>query len=159
MVSRRRNVRVLLLADNEHLGEVGQVVEVRSGFARNFLFPTGVACPVTDQALRRVERAREQAKQARADRVRKLAEMAKALEGFSLTLEERASEEGHLFGSVGAATIAAALGDKGHAIEEKQVELESPIKELGIYNVTVRLDADQAVEIRVWVVEPSSAAT
>ncbi len=154
----RRRVKVLLLADNPHLGEVGQVVEVRPGHARNLLFPTGAACPVTPEALQRVERARQQAKKGRIERAKKVAELAKQLEGLSITLEERASEEGHLFGSVGGASIAAALGDKGLAIEEKMVELESPLKELGIYNINIRLDADQVVEIRVWIVEPSSLA-
>jgi large subunit ribosomal protein L9 len=158
VVVKRRSVKVLLLADNDHLGEVGEVVEVRPGFARNYLFPSGIACPVTDEALHRVERAREQAKKARVERARKVADLAKMLEGLSVTLEERASEEGHLFGSVGTPAIAAALADKGLAIEERAIELESPIKELGIYNVGIRLDAESRVEIRVWVVEPSHAA-
>jgi large subunit ribosomal protein L9 len=151
-------VKVLLLEDNPHLGEAGVVVEVRPGHARNFLFPSGAACPVSAEALQRVERTRAQAKKGRIERAKKVAELAKQLEGLSLTLEERASEEGHLFGSVGGAAIAAALGDKGHAIDEKMIELEDPLKELGIYNVNVRLDADHLVEIRVWIVEPSSLA-
>jgi large subunit ribosomal protein L9 len=159
MVARvRRNVKVLLLEDNEHLGEVGEVVDVRPGFARNFLLPNGAACPVTPEALQRVERAREHAKKARAERVKKVGDLAKQLEGLSLTLEERASEEGHLFGSVGGPAIAAALADKGLKVDEKSIELENPLKELGIYNVKVRLDGDNLVEIRVWIVEPSSLA-
>jgi large subunit ribosomal protein L9 len=158
VAARRRNVKVLLLQDNEHLGEVGQVVDVRPGFARNFLYPTGAACPVSAEALQRVERARENAKKVRVERAKKVADLAKQLEGLSLTLEERASEEGHLFGSVGAPAIAAALGDRKFNVDEKMIELESPLKELGIYNVKVRLDADHAVEIRVWIVEPSHAA-
>jgi large subunit ribosomal protein L9 len=158
MARHRRNLKVLLLEDNEHLGQVGEVVDVRPGFARNFLFPTGAACPVSPDALRRVERAREDAAKARADRTRKLAELAKQIEGLSLTLEERASEEGHLFGSVSTATIAAALSDRGVEVDERQIVLDAPIKELGIYNVVIRLDADRQAEIRVWVVEPSSMA-
>jgi large subunit ribosomal protein L9 len=158
MHRQRRSVKVLLLEDNPHLGEVGEVVDVRPGHARNLLFPTGAACPVTPEALQRVERAREQAKKNRVERAKMVADLAKRLDGFSLTLEERASEEGHLFGSVGGAAIAAALGDKGIPIDEKAIELESPLKELGIYNVKVRLDADHLVEIRVWIVEPSSLA-
>ena len=154
----RRKVKVLLLEDNPHLGEVGQVVEVRPGHAHNLLFPNGAACPVTPEALQRVERAREHAKKTRAERVKQVADLAKQLEGLSITLEERASEEGHLFGSVGGASIAAALSDKGLKIVERMVELESPLKELGIYNVNIRLDAEQVVEIRVWIVEPSSLA-
>ena len=156
MVRHRRNVKILLLEDSDNLGEVGDVVTVRPGYARNFLFPTGVACPVTPEALHQVERAREEAKKARALRAAQISEMAGKLEGLSITLEERASEEGHLFGSVNAGTIVAALRERGLVAEEKQVALESPIKELGIYNVPIRLDADRSVEIRVWVVEPST---
>lgn len=154
----RRHVKVLLLEDNPHLGEVGEVVDVRPGHARNLLFPTGAACPVSPEALQRVERAKEQAKKARVERAKLVSDLAKQLEGMSVTLEERASEEGHLFGSVGAPAIAAALGDKGLKVDEKSIELDGPLKELGIYNVRVRLDAEHGVEIRVWIVEPSSLA-
>ena len=154
----RRNVKVLLLEDNPHLGEVGQVVDVRPGHARNLLFPTGAACPVTPEALQRVERDKEHAKKQRVERAKQVSDLVKQLEGLSLTLEERASEEGHLFGSVGAPAIAAALGDKGLKVDEKSIELEDPLKELGIYNVKVRLDAEHVAEVRVWIVEPSSLA-
>ena len=155
---KRRNVKVLLLEDSPHLGEVGKVVDVRPGHARNFLFPTGAACPVTPEALQRVDRAREKAKKVRVERAKQVSDLVKQLEGLSLTLEERASEEGHLFGSVSNAAIAAALGDKGLKVDEKAIELEEPLKELGIYNVKIRLDADHVAEIRVWIVEPSSLA-
>lgn len=158
MHRQRRNVKVLLLEDNPHLGQVGEVIDVRPGHARNLLFPTGAACPVSAEALQKVERTREQAKKTRVARAKKVTELAKQLEGLSLTLEERASEEGHLFGSVGGAAIAAALGDRKLPVDEKMIELESPLKELGIYNVNVRLDDDHLVEIRVWIVEPSSLA-
>ncbi len=157
MHRQRRTVKVLLLEDSPHLGEAGQVIEVRPGHARNFLFPSGAACLVTPQALQGVERARERTKKTRIDRAKKVTELAKQLEGLSLTLEERASEEGHLFGSVGGPAIVAALGAKKLPVEEKMIELESPLKELGIYNVKIRLDADHLVEIRVWIVEPSQA--
>lgn len=150
----KRTVPVLLLEDSEHLGHVGDVVEVKPGFARNFLFPGGRACPVTKSALRQVERAKQKAAADRAKRTEELAELAKGLEGLSLTLEEKASEEGHLFGSVGAGHIAEALQAKGITVQDKQIDLEAPLKELGIYNVPVRVDKDQTAEIRVWIVEP-----
>jgi len=152
----RRSLKVLLLEDHEHLGDVGDIVTVKPGFARNFLIPRGSACPVTDDALRRVERAKEEAHRQRAERAAKVADLVKRLEGLSLTLEERASEEGHLFGSVGAHTIVEALKAQGVGLDEKQVALETHLKELGIYNVPIRLDAEHTVEIRVWVVEPST---
>ncbi|MHC4848846.1 MAG: 50S ribosomal L9 C-terminal domain-containing protein, partial [Planctomycetota bacterium] len=85
-----------------------------------------------------------------------MAELAKALAAKSITLEERASEEGHLFGSVSAATIVEALAGEGLNITEKMVDLPEHIKELGIFNVPIRVTPDNVAEVRVWVVEPSS---
>lgn len=158
MVRHRRNVRILLLEDNESLGQVGDVVDVRPGYARNFLFPRGEACPVTPDALARVEREKKRAAVQRAERARRLGELQTALEGLSLTIEERASEEGHLFGSVGAMAIHEAMEVAGVSIEEKMIRLEAPIKELGIYSVPVRLDAEHETSVRVWIVEPTETA-
>ena len=156
MARTRRTVKVLLLEDNEHLGHVGDVITVRPGHARNYLLPEGIACAVTADALKRVEAAKQRANLVRKERAQRLAALASGLEGLSLTLEEKASEEGHLFGSVGAARIAAELQEKNLPVEEKQIALEHPIKELGIYSVPVRLDADHVAQVRVWVVEPGA---
>jgi large subunit ribosomal protein L9 len=154
MPRQRRTLKVLVLEDSPHLGDVGDVVSVKPGHARNFLFPTGAACPVTPEALKRLERVREEGRRRRLERAARMAELAKSLEGLSITLEERASEEGHLFGSVSQHTILEALKARGIDLDEKQIVLEGHIKELGIFNVPVRLDADHIAEIRVWVVEP-----
>jgi large subunit ribosomal protein L9 len=150
----RRTIPILLLDDSEKLGHVGDIVKVRPGFARNYLFPIGAACPVTDDALRRVERAKSRAVEQRRKRAADLAAVAEKLEGLSLTIEEKASEEGHLFGSVGASAIAAALAEHGVDVHERQIELAAPLKELGIFSVKVQLDKDQAADVRIWVVEP-----
>jgi large subunit ribosomal protein L9 len=155
MARQRRTLPVLLLEDTEHLGHVGEVVEVKPGYARNFLFPSGTACPVTKEALHHVERAKQRAVETRRKKDAQLADQAEQLEGLSLTLEQRASEEGHLFGSVGAGSIVETLAERGISIEEKQVGLEHPIKELGIYNVPILLGKKTTAEIRVWVVELS----
>ncbi|MHC4137051.1 MAG: 50S ribosomal protein L9 [Planctomycetota bacterium] len=155
MPRQRRTLPVLLLEDSEHLGHVGEIVEVKPGYARNFLFPTGTACPVTPEAMHRVERTKERAAATRRQHAAALANQAEQLEGLSLTLEQRASEEGHLFGSVSPGTIVETLAERGVSIEEKQVGLEHPIKELGIYNVPILLGKKTTAEIRVWVVEPS----
>jgi large subunit ribosomal protein L9 len=155
MARQRRTLPVLLLEDNEHLGHVGEIVDVKPGYARNFLFPTGTACPVTPQALRAVERVKQVAAETRRKHAAQLADQADQLEGLSLTLEQRASEEGHLFGSVSTGTIVEVLKERGISIEEKQVGLDHPIKELGIYNVPIQLSKQATAEIRVWVVEPS----
>jgi large subunit ribosomal protein L9 len=152
----RRTVKILLLEDSEPLGEVGEIVDVKPGYARNFLFPSGVACPVTAAALRSVEQAKRRAAQLRVKRATMVAEQAKSLEGLSLTLEERASDEGHLFGSVGAPRIVEALKEQGIEMEEKRIRLEHPLKELGIFNVPIQLDPETVAEVRVWIVEATS---
>ena len=156
MVRPQRFVSILLLEDVENLGEVGDVIDVKPGYARNFLFPAGAACRVTAEAMRRVERAKEDALKMRARRAAELQKTAAAFEGMSLTFEQRASEEGHLFGSVGAAAIVEMLAEKGVQIDEKHVMLDHPIKELGIFNVAIHLDTELNPTISVWVVEPSA---
>ncbi|MFQ5843970.1 MAG: 50S ribosomal protein L9 [Planctomycetota bacterium] len=157
MAGPHRGVHVLLIQDQPPLGQLGDVVEVRPGYARNFLIPSGVACPVTPEALRRIEKHKAEASALRARRAAQLREVAGALEGLNLTIEERASEEGHLFGSVGAREIVAVLEQHGIAVEERQVRLERAIKELGIFSIPIQLDAESEAQIRVWVVEPEEA--
>ncbi len=125
MARQRRTVRLLLLEDREHLGVVGDVVDVKPGFARNYLLPSGAATPVTAQALHRVDQVQKRAVAIRREREAQLQAVAEQLEGLSLTIEER------------------------------HIELERPLKELGIYNVPIHIDADRTVEVRVWVVEPN----
>ena len=156
MTTHKRTVSVLLLEDHESLGQVGEIVVVRPGYARNYLLPSGIGTVPTADALQMVERAKKVAAEQRAQRAAELDELAAALANRSITLEQRASDEGHLFGSVGAPSIVEALAAAGLPITEKMVQLEEPIKELGIFNVPVRLTAEKSVELRVWVVEPSA---
>ena len=156
MKIQRRTVSVLLLEDYESLGEVGDIVSVKPGYARNYLLPSGIGTLPTKEALSSVERARKAAATARVERLAELASLAQKLADKSINLEERASEEGHLFGSVGASTIVETLAADGLEITEKMVDLAEPIKELGIFNVPIRVSADHIVELRVWVVEPTS---
>ncbi|MEE8105355.1 MAG: 50S ribosomal protein L9 [Planctomycetota bacterium] len=151
----KRAVKVLLLQDNENLGHVGEVVSVKPGFARNYLLPERLACKVTADAMQRVERDKKKAVEVRAERTAALAALADRIEGLSLMMEEKASDEGHLFGSVGAPEIVAALAEKQIEVEERQIDIERPFKELGIYTVPVKLSADKSSDVRVWIVEPS----
>jgi large subunit ribosomal protein L9 len=153
----RRTVSLLLLEDLAERGEVGEIIEVKPGYARNYLIPAGIGTPPSADALAQVVRGRKVAAQERADRAANLAALAADLHGRSVTVEERASEEGHLFGSVGIPAIVAALSAQGVEIEEKAVVLAEPIKELGIFNVPLNLGTEDPVEIRVWVVEPDAS--
>jgi len=144
----------LLLKQNvEHLGRTGDVVDVKPGYARNFLLPRGLAVLVTKSNIAEVERARAQAIAEEEARVAGLKDMGNKLADVSVTIEGKANEEGHLFGSVNASQIAAALREKDIAVDDKMVRLENPLKEIGVYDVTIHLHADVEAPIKVWVVQ------
>ena len=144
----------LLLKQNvEHLGRTGDLVEVKAGYARNFLLPRGMAVMVTKSNVAEVERARASAIAEEEARKVGLKDMASKLGELSVTVESKANEEGHLFGSVAASQIAASLREKGVPVDDKQVRLDQPIKEIGVYDVIVHLHAEVESVIKVWVVQ------
>lgn len=144
----------LLLKQNiEHLGRIGDVVKVKPGYARNYLLPRGLAVMVTKSNVAEIERARALALAEETKRVAGLKDLAAKLAEASVTIEGRANAEGHLFGSVTNSNVAAALRDKGLAVEDKQVRLENPLKEIGVYDVLVHLHADVEAKVKVWVVQ------
>jgi len=144
----------LLLKQNvEHLGRTGDVVDVKPGYARNFLLPRGMAVLVTKSNMAEVERARAQALADEEARVSGLKDLASKLADVSVTIEGKANDEGHLFGSVNVQQIAASLREKDIPVDDKMVRLEHPLKEIGVYDVAVHLHADVETTIKVWVVQ------
>lgn len=146
-------MELLLKQTIEHLGRTGDLVDVKAGYARNYLLPRGMAVMVTKSNMAEVERARAVALAEEDARLAGLKDMASKLGDVSVTIEGKANEEGHLFGSVSVAQIAASLREKGVPVEDKQVRLENPIKEIGVYDVIVHLHADVESKIKVWVVQ------
>ncbi len=143
---------IILSEDVENLGEVGEVVDVKPGYARNYLIPHGKALPATDGNLERLRQKRRRSERAE-ERVREEAgDLGRRLDGRSLTFQERAAEEGKLFGSVTVQDIVDRLAEDGLTVDRKDVRLEEPIKELGVYNVAVELHPDVRPEMKVWVV-------
>lgn len=144
----------LLLKQNvEHVGRIGEVVNVKTGFARNFLLPRGLAVMVTKSNVAEIERARATAIAEEQQRVTSLKELAVKIGEASVTIEGRANPEGHLFGSVTGAQIAAALREKGIPLDDKQIRLEQPLKEIGVFDVPVHLHATVTATVKVWVVQ------
>ena len=146
-------MEVLLKRSIDNLGRLGDVVSVRKGYGRNYLLPLGFAVPVTKANLQQIEKERALALSEEKARISNIRELAERIEQTSVTIEGRANEDGHLFGSVNVAQIAAALRDKGFAIEEKQIRLESPLKEIGVFDVIVHLHNDVDATTKVWVVQ------
>jgi large subunit ribosomal protein L9 len=145
-------MEVLLRKSVESLGRVGEVVRVREGYARNYLFPYGIAVLPTTENLRLVEKDKAVEAAEEAERARQRAELVARLAQVAVTIEAKSNPEGHLFGSVGAKAVADALVAKGFSIEERNVRLE-PVKELGEYEVVVHLSADAEAKVKLWVVD------
>jgi large subunit ribosomal protein L9 len=143
---------VILRQDVEQLGRAGQIVSVKDGYARNFLLPRGLAYQATEGNRRRLEAERAQRSRKNAALVFSAQELAARLEKLSLTFTMKAGEGDRLFGSVTSADVAEELARQGFAVDKKAVELEEPLKALGVYKVPVRLHHDVKPEVRVWVV-------
>lgn len=150
-----KTVNVILREDVPKLGEAGEVVSVKPGYARNYLLPQNLAYEATESAVLQLERERERAEQqARRDYL-EARRRASQLEELQLTFHARAGEESKLFGSIGTADIADRLNEQGldFDVDRKQVELDDPIKELGVYNIAIRLHAEVRPEVKVWVIK------
>ena len=144
---------VILREDVEKLGRSGEVVSVKDGYARNFLLPRGLAYLATDGNKRRLEAEQRQRDRRTAAEVAGARDLATRLETVSLSFSMKAGEGDKLFGSVTAADIAERLAAEGLPVDRKHIELEEPIKALGVYKVPIRLHADVKPEVRVWVVK------
>jgi large subunit ribosomal protein L9 len=146
-------MEIILRQAVENLGKPGDVVKVKSGYARNYLLPHGLAYEATPGNLKRIQQERDRLEAAENERRGAAQAIAEKLEQVSLTFSARVGEEGKLFGSVGAADIAQQLEAQGFHIEKRQIDLHDPIKALGVYRVPVRLHADVKPEVRVWVIK------
>lgn len=149
-------MKIILMEDVPALGRRGEVRDVATGYARNFLLPKKLAVQATDANLRNLEhlkrqRAREEAK-AREDAQGAAARIA----ALSMTVTTRASEDGRLYGSVSAQDVVSFLERHGMPVEKRRVLLEEPIKALGEYQVTIRLHGDVTASLPVSVLRESS---
>lgn len=145
-------VEVILRKDVADLGLAGEMVNVRPGYARNYLIPQGIALVATEGNRRRFEEERRQVEQS-AEREREAAqELAGELEGREVSFVRRASESGRLFGSVTAADLADELEKEGVAVDRRAIRLEDPIKDLGEHEVPVRVHMDIMPTLKVSVV-------
>lgn len=146
-------MKVILRQNFEQLGKVGDTVEVKRGFAMNYLVPKKIAYPAKPNFTRMVEEEKRQ-KKLRLNKEHKRAEnQAKKLDNVSVTLAVSVGEGDKMFGSVTNQDIAEALQQQGYDIDRKKIILEEPIKALGIYSVPVKLHSDIEAKIKVWVVK------
>jgi large subunit ribosomal protein L9 len=149
---KHNGVQLLLIQSVDHVGQQGDVVEVKRGYAMNFLLPQGLATIATDHHKRMVEKHRAKLQEIQNARMAGLRQMADNLARQSITIEANANDEGHLYGSVGAPEIVAALKKAEITITADQVRLKGPLKELGLYTVDIHLGHEVEAELKVWVV-------
>jgi large subunit ribosomal protein L9 len=152
-----RNVEVLLVHDVDKLGQRGEIVKVKPGYARNFLLPQGKATPATQQNKRMVEKHKEKLAAIEVGRMKQYQRIADAVSKYSATIEAHATSDNHLYGSVVARDISEALKAAGHPVEAEHVRLDGPIKELGMYTVKLKFHEKVNAEVKVWVV-PSATS-
>lgn len=145
-------VQVVFLADVPPKHSAGDVRAVSGGYARNYLIPQGLAAPATADQLKRIEKIKKAAEEKRARDTADLKGVADRLEGLSVTLKGRSGQGGHLYGSITTMAIAQALTEAvGHDIDRRIISLTEPIRDLGTFQVPVRLHMDLIPTVTVVV--------
>jgi large subunit ribosomal protein L9 len=142
-------MKVILADDVRGLGHRGDTVNVKPGYARNFLFPQGAAYEATTANLRRLSEEKKKYDQKMLDEKAVAEEVAKKVEGATLVVLKKAGEEEQLYGSVTSSDIADALAARGIEVDRRRVELAEPIRRLGSHTVHVRLHRDVVATLTV----------
>jgi large subunit ribosomal protein L9 len=151
-----KNVKVILRQDIDKLGAAGEIVAVKPGFARNYLLPRGFAFEANNANMRALEEERSKAEAKSKRDFLEARRRASQLEGVSLTFHARAGEESKLFGSITSGDIADRLNSEqglDFEVDRRAIELDEPIKALGVFSVSIRLHSEVKPEIKVWVIK------
>jgi large subunit ribosomal protein L9 len=152
------STQVILTSQVDPLGREGDTVVVADGYARNFLFPRGLALPATPANLKRIETLRKKREAAEAAALNEARDIEAKLTKQSFTIAAAAGPDEKLFGSVTAADIAEALAREGITIDRKKIVLEHPIRACGVYDVDVKLHPQVATKVKIWVVAAEAEA-
>lgn len=152
-------MKVILKAEVDNLGLPGDVVDVADGYGRNYLLPRGLAMKATRGAMKEAETLTRARRAREARTVGVAEEFKRALEARSLRIPARVDEKGHLYGSVGASDIEAVLRERGHEVERRRIDLRRPIKEIGLYEVPVRVHPQVTADLPIEVVDVEGQVT
>ena len=145
-------MKVILRKNFNQLGQVGDLVDVKDGYARNFLVPRQIAYPATAGNLRALEEEKKQIAKKESKNLAVANEFSTELEKVSVTVPVTVGEDDKIFGSVTSKMIGDALQEKGFEIDHRKIEIEEPIKSLGIYSVKIKIHADVTATVKTWVV-------
>jgi len=146
-------LKLILIKDVEKLGQIGDEIEVKDGYARNYLLPRKVAIESTLGAVKILEQKRRERARRELLHKEEMQAIAEKIAGISCTISMEAGEEDKLFGAVTSEMIAEALAIEGAEIDKKKIDLAEPIKALGVYTINIKLHPEVKAQARVWVVK------
>lgn len=145
-------MKIILRQDHEKLGKIGDIIDVKDGYARNYLIPRKFGYEATPGNMKSLEEEKKQSVLREGKEVTRARKLAADLEKVSITLKMKVGEDERLFGAVTGQMIADALTEKGFTLDKRIIETEEPIKALGIYSVNLKLHPTVETKIKVWVV-------
>ncbi len=146
-------MRVILIKDFENLGKTGDTIDVKSGFARNYLVPQGIALIANSSGLKKIQEQVRLKELRHKKSLLKAQELADKLNSLSLTIPVQVGEEDRVFGAVTSQMVAEQLLEKGYEIDKRHIMLEEPIKALGIFEIPVKILQDVTATIKLWVIK------
>jgi large subunit ribosomal protein L9 len=144
---------ILLMDQVEGLGIEGDIVKVADGYARNYLFPRGLASEVTEGKKRQIEKKRMERLSHLEKEKTAAEELAKKIEGFECTISAKVGENGKMFGSVGIPQILEKIKEQGLELDRTKIVLPTPLHELGVFDVSIKLHSEVTGTLKVWIVE------
>lgn len=145
-------MKVILRQTIDKLGKIGQIVDVKDGYALNYLIPKGFAYVAVKGNVKALEEEKKIVEKRNQQELKAAETLASELEKVSVTIPVQVGEEDKIFGTVTTQMIADALKEKGYDIDKRKFEMEEQIKTLGIYNVSIKLHPNVSAKIKVWVV-------
>ena len=145
-------MKVILRKNFDQLGKIGDLIEVKDGYARNFLLPRQVAYIATKGNIRALEEEKQQLAKKEVKELETAKVLAAELENVSITIPVKVGEEDKIFGSVTSQMISDALKEKSYEIDKRKIDLAEPIKALGIYTVNIKLHNEVTANVKTWVV-------
>ena len=145
-------MKVILRKNFEQLGQIGDVLDVKDGFARNFLIPRNIAFAAQKGNVRALEEEKKQLAKKKVKELQAAENLAAELEKVSVTIPVKVGEEDKIFGTVTTQMIADSIKEKGYDIDKRRIEIAEPIKSLGIYSVNIKLHPTVTAVVKTWVV-------
>jgi len=146
-------MKIILKDDIEKLGAAGDIVEVKAGYGRNYLLPRNLAVVASAAHMKNLNLIKKQKDQRDQKKLRGAMSEKEKLETISITASVQVGEEDKVFGSVTSQTVAELLAAAGHPVDRRKIQLEDPIKELGLFTVPIKLATEVTADVKLWVVK------